>query len=97
MLRPERIRLGAADGARASGTVVERQYFGAFWRLRIDVGPARLQVDLTDPASAVPETGEAAHLHWDARAVHALAEGPARGAPDARSPTGGARPVAEAR
>jgi putative spermidine/putrescine transport system ATP-binding protein len=75
MLRPERIRLGDAEGARARGTVAEAQYFGAFSRLRVDVGGARVQVDLTDPAVVVPEPGRTVHLHWDARAVHALAEG----------------------
>jgi putative spermidine/putrescine transport system ATP-binding protein len=38
MLRPERIRLGAAGGAVASGTVREVQYFGAFTRIK--VGPS---------------------------------------------------------
>jgi putative spermidine/putrescine transport system ATP-binding protein len=97
MLRPERIRLGAAEGARAGGTVVERQYFGAFWRLRVDLGLARVQLDLADPSAAVPEPGRTVHLHWDARAVHALADGAAGPAPAADLPATGARPVAEAR
>ncbi len=50
MLRPERIRLGAADGARASGTVREVQYFGAFTRLKVDVAGALLQADLPEAA-----------------------------------------------
>jgi putative spermidine/putrescine transport system ATP-binding protein len=74
MLRPERIRLAAAAQARASGTVTERQYFGAFSRLRVDVGGERLQVDLTDPTAAVPDTGATVHLAWDGAAVHPLAE-----------------------
>jgi putative spermidine/putrescine transport system ATP-binding protein len=74
MLRPERIRLGQAAGARASGTVAEAQYFGAFTRLKVDTGGALLQADLAaDPDTAAPEPGQAVHLHWDARAVHALA------------------------
>ena len=74
MLRPERIRLGAAEGARAGGTVHEVQYFGAFTRLKVDVGGALLQADLpTGPGSTGPEPGAAVHLHWDERAVHALA------------------------
>ncbi len=73
MLRPERIRLGDAAGARASGTVTEVQYFGAFTRLKIDTGGTLLQADLaTEPGVAPPETGRAVHLHWDERAVHAL-------------------------
>jgi putative spermidine/putrescine transport system ATP-binding protein len=73
MLRPERVRLGAADGARASGAVREVQYFGAFTRLRVDVAGAQLQADLPEaPGSRWPVPGEAVHLHWDAGAVHAL-------------------------
>jgi len=78
MLRPERIRLGAADGARAAGTVAEVQYFGAFTRIKIDAGDALLQADLPDERAGLrPEPGARVHLHWDAAAVHALAGGTA--------------------
>ena len=78
MLRPERIRLGDAAGARASGSVAEVQYFGAFTRVTVDTGGARLQADLpAGPGTDAPETGRAVHLHWDARAVHALGAGTA--------------------
>jgi len=72
MLRPERIRLGAAEGARAVGTVQEVQYFGAFTRIKVDVGGSVLQADLAH-ADAAPQLGQPANLHWDERAVHALA------------------------
>ena len=78
MLRPERIRLGGASGARASGTVSEVQYFGAFTRLRVDAAGTSLQADLPADGSAPNvETGSSVFLHWDERAVHALAEGAA--------------------
>jgi putative spermidine/putrescine transport system ATP-binding protein len=73
MLRPERIRFGGAADARAVGTVTEVQYFGAFTRVRVDVGGCTVQADL--PASddaPPPAAGQRVHLHWDARAVHAL-------------------------
>jgi putative spermidine/putrescine transport system ATP-binding protein len=78
MLRPERIRIGDAVGARASGTVSEVQYFGAFTRVRVDCnasGPAvQLQADLPEGASsAPPPAGAQVHLHWDEHAVHRLA------------------------
>ena len=78
MLRPERIRLGAARDARASGMVSEVQYFGAFTRVRVECnggGPAvQLQADLSDDVSAAPpQAGARVHLHWDDRAVHRLA------------------------
>jgi putative spermidine/putrescine transport system ATP-binding protein len=77
MLRPERIRLGPPSGARASGTVQEVQYFGAFTRLKVDAAGTLLQADLPGAAGApMPATGEQVHLHWDAGAVHALAAGP---------------------
>jgi putative spermidine/putrescine transport system ATP-binding protein len=71
MLRPERIRLGDAAGARASGAVSEAQYFGAFTRVRVQTAGTVLQADL--PAGAAGcEVGDAVHLHWDAQAVHPL-------------------------
>jgi len=74
MLRPERIRLGEAEGARASGAVSEAQYFGAFTRVRINTAGTVLQADL--PADAATcAVGDAVHLHWDAQAVHPLTEG----------------------
>jgi putative spermidine/putrescine transport system ATP-binding protein len=78
MLRPERIRLGAARDACASGTVSEVQYFGAFTRVRVECnggGPAvQLQADLPhDAGTEAPEAGAQVHLHWDERAVHRLA------------------------
>jgi putative spermidine/putrescine transport system ATP-binding protein len=75
MLRPERIRLGAADGARASGVVAEVQYFGAFTRVRVDAAGALLQADLpTAAGQPEPQAGQAVHMHWDDRAVHALVD-----------------------
>ncbi len=75
MLRPERIRLGAQAGARASGHVAEVQYFGAFTRVKVDSGGVFLQADLPEAgAGAAPQSGEPVHLHWDAAAVHALAQ-----------------------
>jgi len=84
MLRPERITLGEAAGARASGAVAEVQFFGAFTRLKVELGgggggggasaSTRVQADL--PAArgtAVPGSGQTVHLHWDAGAVHPLA------------------------
>jgi putative spermidine/putrescine transport system ATP-binding protein len=76
MLRPERIRLGAQVGARASGTVAEVQYFGAFTRVKVDSGGVLLQADLPEVGgAAAPTPGTQAHLHWDGSAVHALAGG----------------------
>jgi len=79
MLRPERITLSgaaAAGGARASGTVAEVQYFGAFTRVKVAAAGALLQADLpARPGAAAPEPGQAVSLHWDDRAVHALRAG----------------------
>jgi putative spermidine/putrescine transport system ATP-binding protein len=76
MLRPERIRLGAAGGAVASGTVREVQYFGAFTRIKVEAAGVLLQADLPLAAGAVgPSGGDRVHLHWDRGAVHALGAG----------------------
>ncbi len=70
LLRPERIRLGVASGARASGVVADSQYFGSFVRLRVQVDATSLAVDLG--AGAPPPNGTQVHLHWDSSAVHRL-------------------------
>jgi putative spermidine/putrescine transport system ATP-binding protein len=80
MLRPERVRTGAAAGARASGLVTEVQYFGAFTRIKVDVpvgaGAVTLQADLPEGHGRVaPASGANVHLHWDDGAVHPLREG----------------------
>jgi putative spermidine/putrescine transport system ATP-binding protein len=73
MLRPERIRLGTAMGARASGAVTESQYFGSFTRVRVQAAGALLQADLPDTPARLPcDVGDTVHLHWDMQAVHAL-------------------------
>jgi len=79
MLRPERIATGPASGARAAGAVTEAQYFGAFTRIKVrlggDAAAPLLQADLPDvPGAATPTVGDTVHLHWDERAVHALAD-----------------------
>jgi putative spermidine/putrescine transport system ATP-binding protein len=81
MLRPERITLAAGPGsARVSGRVAERQYFGAFTRLRVTVGEgetaAQLQADLAHGRTeALPGPGDPVHLQWGADAVHRLGPG----------------------
>ena len=69
MLRPERIRLGDADGARASGVVAEAQYFGAFTRVHVSTPAGTLlQADLPEGADAAcPRPADTVHLHWDER------------------------------
>jgi putative spermidine/putrescine transport system ATP-binding protein len=79
MLRPERIRFGVQEGSRVGGTVQEVQYFGAFTRVRVAVPGTVLQADLpAQDTGGVPGQGESVHLHWDERAVHALAAEPGR-------------------
>ncbi len=74
MIRPERIRLGAEQGARVRGVVQTLQYFGSFWRAKIqcDQGTA-LIADLAID-SVLPAAGETVHLHWDDSAIHRLNE-----------------------
>ena len=75
LLRPERIRLGARQGARASGTVADMQYFGAYSRLRIQCDGTRLSVDLpNDSVNGSFAPGATVHLHWQADAIHVIRE-----------------------
>jgi putative spermidine/putrescine transport system ATP-binding protein len=80
LLRPERIRLGGESGARARGIVVDSQYFGSFVRLRVQTDSTSLAVDLGAAAGAPPPTGAQVNLHWDAAAIHPLADGAEGGA-----------------
>jgi len=72
LLRPERIGLANGHDARATGTVTDVQYYGAFLRVTVDVGGARISADLA-AAGALPEPGAQVALRWDAGAVHPLA------------------------
>jgi putative spermidine/putrescine transport system ATP-binding protein len=75
MLRPESISLVSAAQARVTGTLREAQYFGAFWRLVVQLANgALLQVDHSAAlAGSPPLAGSEVGLHWSADAVHALA------------------------
>ena len=75
LLRPERLRVGAEQGACAGGIVTDSQYFGSFVRLRVQVDGMSLAVDLGG-AVAPPANGTRVHLHWDASAIHRLDERP---------------------
>ncbi len=73
MLRPERIRLGSAAGARLSGPVLDAQYFGSFSRVRVDWAGEPVAVDLNpQQVPELPQAGQTVHLHWDSDAVHAM-------------------------
>jgi putative spermidine/putrescine transport system ATP-binding protein len=75
MIRPERVRLGGAEGARAQGRVVETQFFGAFWRVHVELdgSATRLLADLPVGSQAEPPTfGDTVQLHWGADAVHVI-------------------------
>jgi putative spermidine/putrescine transport system ATP-binding protein len=73
LLRPERIRLGPAQDARARGTVAAVQYYGAFSRVAVDCGDATLEVDCPNADGAAAEPGRTVHLHWQPDAIHAIA------------------------
>ena len=79
MLRPERIRLGAAPQARLSGAVIDAQYFGSFSRVRVDWAGEAVSVDLNPELHPeLPTPGDTVHLHWQADAVHPLQTAGAR-------------------
>ncbi|UCE30648.1 MAG: ABC transporter ATP-binding protein [Burkholderiales bacterium] len=75
LLRPERIRVGAGDGARASGQVAGAQYYGAFTRLSVDCGDVQLAVDVANAGDPELARGRTVHLHWQADAIHPIEAG----------------------
>jgi putative spermidine/putrescine transport system ATP-binding protein len=75
MIRPERLRLGAIEGARTSGTVSEVQYFGSFWRVRVARAQgSALIADVSMAGNNTPVLGQTLHLHWDANDMHPIRE-----------------------
>jgi len=72
LLRPERIRVGAAQDARATGAVASVQYYGAFSRISVDCGDATLEVDCPNAAGPAVEAGQQVHLHWQPDAIHVI-------------------------
>ncbi|TXL64786.1 ABC transporter ATP-binding protein [Zeimonas arvi] len=72
LLRPERIRVGAAQDARATGRVASVHYYGAFSRIAVDCGDATLEVDSPNAAGPAVEPGQQVHLHWQPDAIHAI-------------------------
>lgn len=72
MIRPERIRPGAPEGAQWSGLVSRVQYFGSFWRVKVeDASSVTLVADLS-VSDRLPVLGDTLHLHWDESAIHRL-------------------------
>ena len=81
MIRPEQIRLelgpqpSRASDVRVQGLVQEVQFFGSFWRVRVQrpQGAEPLLVDVpVFAAPRIPCTGDVAHLYWDDAAVHPI-------------------------
>ena len=65
----------AKHGAAVRGRVVETQFFGAFWRVHIELSATstRLIADLAAGNQTEPPAPEAiVHLHWGADAVHVI-------------------------
>jgi putative spermidine/putrescine transport system ATP-binding protein len=74
MIRPERIRLGEASSAKISGQVEALQYFGSFWRAKLRCSNAVVLMSDLSLSQQLPAVGDTVHLHWDAAAVHPLAD-----------------------
>jgi putative spermidine/putrescine transport system ATP-binding protein len=80
MIRPEWIHLEPQPHSkivpvRTCGTVLELQFFGAFWRARVqpERGKASLLVDLPAQSSALmPQVGASVQLFWSDAAMHIL-------------------------
>jgi len=74
-LRPERIRLAAADEG-VAGRVATRVFLGSHWMLDIDSAVGRLRVSQPNVGTVPPGEGMAVGLLWtddDARLLHAEA------------------------
>jgi len=74
MIRPERIRLGEASSAKISGQVEALQYFGSFWRAKLRCSNAVVLMADLSLSQHLPSVGDTVHVHWDAAAVHPLAD-----------------------
>jgi putative spermidine/putrescine transport system ATP-binding protein len=76
MLRPEKISIQTTGNGRATGKVVEVQYFGAYSRIKVELGVVQslhITVDYAAPNHAEHfSVNQTAVLNWDEHAVHAL-------------------------
>ncbi len=81
MIRPEQIELelgptaSRASAVRAQGLVQEVQFFGSFWRVRVQrpSGAESLLADLpVHGAARAPAVGDVAHLYWGDAAIHPI-------------------------
>lgn len=81
MIRPEQIQLelgpqpSRASAVRTQGLVQEVQFFGSFWRVRVQRphGGEPMLVDVpVHAASHAPCTGDVAHLYWGDAAVQPI-------------------------
>lgn len=80
MIRPEWIHLepqphSSGVRQRTRGTVIELQFFGAFWRARVQPqqGGASVLVDLPVQGSAIPpQVGAGVELYWSEAAMHII-------------------------
>lgn len=80
MIRPELIHLQPASAAtsatpRTRGTVREVQFFGAFWRVRVqpERGGSSLLADVPVHGRAnTPEVGADVQVHWSDAAMHII-------------------------
>jgi len=75
LLRPEAIRIAAADDQnRVAATVIERVFLGNAYRYRVATGEG-LELLARIPATVrtrLPEPGERTEFAWDAEAVHVI-------------------------
>ena len=72
-VRPERLRIGAADGCDAKGRISTRLFLGGVWIYEIDSEIGQIRVSVQNMGGAQPQEGETVGISWNAGDLLAVA------------------------
>ena len=72
-VRPERLRIGAADGCDAKGRISTRLFLGGVWIYEIDSEIGQIRVSVQNMGGVQPQEGETVGISWNAGDLLAVA------------------------
>jgi len=73
LVRPERLRIGAADDCKAKGRISTRLFLGGLWIYEIDSDIGQMRVAAQNMGDAQPQEGETVGINWNAGDLQAIA------------------------
>ena len=79
LVRPERLRIGAADGGNAKGRISTRLFLGGVWLYEIDSDIGQIRVSAQNLGGEHPQEGDTVGINWNAGDLLAIATENANG------------------